>query len=162
MSAKEEIIEKPRTIQEYSKHGYLDHSIRTVEEYILSHRIKTASGFSNEPYRITKRPTETLIKGCGAVYIFAHDATLKYSSKGDGMDKRFAIAHELGHLVLHYDADCQGGNSLFIRDAKKETEASFFAKELLNDQGKLVKKYEKLSESKIKSYCKDYDEFLLN
>jgi hypothetical protein len=142
--------------------GYLDHVIRAVEDFVIKKR------GMNKPYRISKRPLKhsSLIRGQGFVYIYIHGATLKYSSEGNGIDKRFAIAHELGHIMFHFHYDMSyGNNSRFVKDAKRETQASYFAKCILNNRTDLLWKYGEgimpLSDERIKMYCQLYDPKLL-
>ena len=65
--------------------------------------------------------------------------------------KRFIIAHEIGHYVLHYNRDTDHGMYAH-REHKKgkdaiENEADYFAANLLMPRDRFVKNYEELNKS---------------
>ena len=153
-------------IKNASNGGYLDHTIRAVEEYIIKKR-------GTKLYRISKGITlnSKYNHGQGFVYIFMNGATLKYSPKGNGIDKRFAIAHELGHIMLHFepytswhnDLNINSATSISIIDPKRETQASYFAKEVVNAREDLMDRKEimPLNDDAVKRYCLSYNPKLI-
>lgn len=67
--------------------------------------------------------------------------------------KRFVIAHEIGHYILHYDRDSDNGMYAH-RDHKKgkdstENEADFFAANLLMPKERFLKNYEELRNNRL-------------
>lgn len=67
--------------------------------------------------------------------------------------KRFIIAHEIAHYILHYSAAKTKGIYAH-RDHKKgknesENEADFFAANLLMPRKKFLEKYNELTEKKL-------------
>ena len=67
--------------------------------------------------------------------------------------KRFIIAHEIGHYVLHYDKEKDNGMYAH-REHKKgkneiENEADFFAANLLMPRKKFIDKYKELKEKDL-------------
>jgi hypothetical protein len=148
--------------------GYLDHTIRAVEEYVISKWGKL------DFYRISKKAIKgesvtRFKKGQGFVYVFRYGATIKFSPEGVGIDKRFAIAHELGHIMLHFNHGTNVGvnlsNSLYIKNPLLETQASYFAKEILNNRDDLKEEIRQgllpLSDAMVAVYCPLYDASLL-
>lgn len=66
-----------------------------------------------------------------------------------GLDwKRFTIAHEIGHFILHYDRDAVNGMYAHREHVKgkneTENEADFFAANLLMPREKFLQKYDEL------------------
>ena len=161
--SKETVIKLTKQILENSNNdGYLDYTIRAVEDYIIKER-------GTKLYRISKAITrnEKFNRGQGFVYIYENGATLKYSPKGNGIDKRFAVAHELGHVMLHFDLHTSwhndfnknDANSIAFKDPKRETQASYFAKEIINARDDLMDRKEimPLSDNSVNVYCSLYD-----
>ncbi|MCL2052556.1 MAG: ImmA/IrrE family metallo-endopeptidase [Lachnospiraceae bacterium] len=148
-------------IDKSNKDGYLDHTIRAVEDYVIDKR-------SNDNfYRISKNVNRNprFKAGQGWVFIYEYGASIKYAPSSQGTDKRFAIAHELGHIMLHYKHDAENGNSIFINDPVKETQASYFAKKILNNRKDLISRSNgllPLYDNDISKYCSSYDINLLN
>lgn len=67
--------------------------------------------------------------------------------------KRFVIAHEIGHYILHYNREADNGMYAH-RDHMKgknetENEADYFAANLLMPKEMFVKKYEELKEKNL-------------
>jgi hypothetical protein len=151
-----------------AKGGYLDHTIRAVEEYVINIRDKGTF------YRISKKPISSgaltrYKKGQGYAFVFQNGANIKYSMEGDGVDRRFAIAHELGHIMLHFNhgtnTGVSVGDSRYIQDPLLESQASYFAKEVLNSRADLETRHSghemPLTDKAVAAYCKQYDASLL-
>ncbi|MDR1699733.1 MAG: ImmA/IrrE family metallo-endopeptidase [Lachnoclostridium sp.] len=165
-SPREKIHEALKEIKEHDGHCHLAREICSVE-HCMSQQIKHCIK-RDKKYKIIRIETNWLKKAQAWSYLFPFGMELRYAEGGTGMDKRFAIAHEVGHLLLHYDPDKHDEenkkvSTFAIRDPQRETEASYFAKILLNQREDLVKRFHGgLEEKTIKEYCKEYDEDLLD
>lgn len=64
------------------------------------------------------------------------------SDKLNGTRERFTIAHELGHLIIHYGVHyCNSDDiKMYIATKEKETEANSFAAELLLPESAVLRK----------------------
>lgn len=67
--------------------------------------------------------------------------------------KRFIVAHEIGHYVLHYNRDADHGMYAHREHRKgkneKENEADFFAANLLMPRERFLKKYNELNQKEL-------------
>lgn len=67
--------------------------------------------------------------------------------------KRFTIAHEIGHYILHYDRDKDNGMYAHREHVKgkndAENEADYFAANLLMPKEKFMNKYNELKEKNL-------------
>lgn len=74
--------------------------------------------------------------------------------------KRFTIAHEIGHFILHYDRDADNGIYAHREHIKgkneAENEADFFAANLLMPREKFMNKYRELKDKGL-----SYDEMIV-
>jgi|GEM_PF-1819163 len=165
--SKECIEDKYSKLQsETSTTGYLDHMVRAVEDYIyglrksrlrkdkieIKNRIRADKGYTptNDEkdilasdiayFKIYKNIAQNIPEGKGMTFFFDSGAELLYSDEGSSLKKRIAIAHEIGHILLHFDIInynfIQTGSNastggLSDRDIP-ETQASYFAKVLMN------------------------------
>ena len=103
----------------------------------------------------------------GALVIKQGAAKMGINSKHSTVRKRFTMAHELGHYILHVDKD-SNGNDIFVDNAlvmfrkgggslsnleyRKEREANNFAASLLMPEKFVVKEFQKtLKENQFKS-----------
>lgn len=81
------------------------------------------------------------------------DKLIGVNAKKDLAWKRFIIAHEIGHYVLHYEENANNGMYAH-RDHKKgknekENDVDFFAANLLMPRDKFCKKYNELAEKNL-------------
>lgn len=81
------------------------------------------------------------------------DKLIGVNAKKDLAWKRFIIAHEIGHYVLHYDREKDSGMYAH-REHKKgkselENEADFFAVNLLMPRDKFMNKYTELKDKDL-------------
>lgn len=67
--------------------------------------------------------------------------------------KRFIVAHEIGHYVLHYNRDADHGMYAHREHRKgkneRENEADFFAANLLMPRERFLKKYNELNQKEL-------------
>lgn len=121
-----------------------------IEEILISAGINVlATDFSELQQRL---PIKRIII-LGIAYAKMNDLFILYSSKSDIFEKRFTLAHELGHCCLHMNADsaCHvelqtkydflelQNSDLKIIKEQKEEEADKFARDLLIPTEKLSK-----------------------
>ena len=134
--------------------GYLDTYIKKVEKY-MTEIYKTEKTFfikkmcpkfglakeNFDEYKAYVVPTAMNNKQWGAIIYF--------SEEGDGFTKRALIAHELGHLAVHFDL-------LPTMKSEQEVEANFFALQLLCDRSD---SYENLKNTEyiMDHYCVSSD-----
>jgi hypothetical protein len=113
-------------LSEIELNGYLDHEIRAVEKIVsdrYSDEIKATR------FKIFKNQSHRAGKDTGAVFMSKnYTAILHYSSKGSHLDKILAIGHELGHIALDHVNIINPITSGIIKDVRKETQATYFAK----------------------------------
>ena len=80
------------------------------------------------------------------------DKVIGINPERDLQTKRFIIAHELGHYILHYEAEASDGMYAHRENKKgkddKENEADYFAACLLMPCVSFKKKYEELKKKK--------------
>ncbi|MCL1819951.1 MAG: ImmA/IrrE family metallo-endopeptidase [Oscillospiraceae bacterium] len=116
-------------IGQKSDEGYLD-------RYINKTRIYMARKHSSPKFKITKRTPSFTEKRLGVNEGIAyaviseqgvkHGAMITYANNGCSFSERAIIAHELGHVALHYDLI-----NVTPMEDKHEQEATIFAEQLL-------------------------------
>ncbi len=82
------------------------------------------------------------------------DKIIVVNSKRDIVWKRFTIAHELGHFILHYDKERDKDGLYAHREhvkgkSESENEADYFAANLLLPRHIFMAKYKKLQDSNM-------------
>jgi Zn-dependent peptidase ImmA (M78 family) len=82
------------------------------------------------------------------------DKVIGINSKRDLQTKRFIIAHEIGHYILHYETEESGGMYAHRENRKgkdkKENEADFFAACLLMPKKSFKERYDELKRKDVK------------
>lgn len=110
-----------------------------MHEYIkrvvkkLKRKFKT-----NCPYKLVEELgiiliVEPLGKPLGMYQYINRNKVIWINSEIDEKVRRYVLAHELGHAVLHPKSSCFFSNIKNINKSKKEYEANLFSAELLLD-----------------------------
>lgn len=116
----------------YSTDVGLDFAIRALENYFDAEREKKNkhSNVRSElsHFQIIKIPSKALSGNISKLLVSKNIATIHYPESADPLTRRILIAHELGHLYLHYK---EGDSNSLVIEPEKEKEATLFAKQLL-------------------------------
>ncbi len=148
---------------------HIAHFIRAIEEKW----IRSRTGKHKFLFRVILKATKQGKLNKAWNIAFANGSTIRYSSQGSIEQQRFLVAHELGHLALHekeLNIKTHGGTgkstNIFDNDIQKETEATFFARLIIEERGSfyrnILKKYSNPKISNIvKSLYNNYDEKLI-
>jgi hypothetical protein len=162
--SKEIIKELLKPTEVYINTDFIDYAILTVSHYIAS-RINAKNNTDGREFKINKSEAPNIPTGQGYTIAWPSGADIYYSSQGSMLQQWVAIAHELGHLVLHYninhksnvfDYDNAGNNVNLIY----ETQASYFAKQLLSHN---IEQYRSHGVGEAKRYkISDIDDAILS
>ncbi len=147
---------------------HLAHYIRAIEDYILERKKEKESLCL---YRIFLNSEDITNKNKAWGFLFKNGFEITISNNGGENTQRMLVAHELGHLILHHNLldkeKINSNTNKFNDNIKAETEATYFAKLILEERGKFYKSVENLfkypeSNKLIKDmYDSQYDENLL-
>ena len=183
----EEIVKKLEIKME--SFGYLDHQIRAIEELFIEQKREERKRFISDMknkssedvkrvltegattyFRIYKKPMKSMNKPIGYTNVFLNGFELFYADdiSISEIEKRLIIAHELGHILLHYKMDSRlKESSSSLNNELLEIQAYYFAKLVLLNKSdffgnnKKMLKYvhkEDVILNKIKNVFPAYDE----
>ncbi len=170
--------------------GYLSHPIRATEDIFIERLraisqqkkrdIKAAGEkISKEElekripphfFRIFINETSGAISLKGVAHVFKYGFEIIYPDtyRTSSAEARIIIAHELGHIMLHYYMDEKlTGNSDMLVDSTLEAQAFYFAKLLILNKTRFYENRDRIEELKInereaetiiKKIYPDYDE----
>lgn len=96
---------------------------------------------TNCPYELARELGIVLIieplgKPLGMYQFIKKNKVIWLNSSMDEDERRYVLAHEIGHAILHKKSSCYFSSVKNINISKKEYEANIFAAELLLDLSK--------------------------
>ena len=119
--------------------GLLDRYIDKVRRYMIR------EGFGGFEINKSVAPWAKLSRPGGkALYTTDGTAIIRYSKSENDLETRAIVAHELGHIALHFRKLSDEGYDPEKYDPKEEMESTEFARLVLADRSK---RYDKLKDA---------------